>query len=55
MLANPCSNLASFNAESLVARFDKTESMLLRITDAVQANKQPSGSISKTDGGTVGG
>ena len=54
-LANQNSNLASFNAKSLVARFDKTESMLLQITDAVQANREPGESNTKFDSGTVGG
>lgn len=52
---NKSSNLASFNAKSLVARFDKTESMLLQITDAVQANRKAGDSNTKTDGGSVGG
>ena len=54
-LANQRSNLASFNARSLAARFDKTESMLLQITDAVQANRQLSDADTKVGGGTVGG
>ena len=54
-LANQRSNLASFNAKSLAARFDKTESMLLQITDAVQANRQLSDSNTKVSSQTVGG
>ena len=54
-LAYQRSNLASFNAKSLAARFDKTESMLLQITDAVQANRQLGDSDTKVGGSTVGG
>ena len=48
-------NLADANTRSLVNRFDKTESMLLQITDAVQSSRGPGDSNLKFEGGNVGG